>query len=219
MRDPVIDEKLQTAIRSLEEIRELLFDCSKECVKADNNRKWETAEALFSLAKSTDLLRRQISGLTNNSHTSSNVETPIDIKVSAAPETKVSEIKVPAKPTKKRKEDYPKFSIRGGALIKTGLSRDRRTEYEQIVPNAEYEKLITRLSSMSSSHKEFVAEEVQEDLECPMYQIYTVLALLRNTGLLDLPRRGTYRFHAVKTFAADVKAVWSRVNVNALGQV
>jgi hypothetical protein len=216
MKSLVIDEKLQTAIRALIDIRELLFDCSKECVKADDNREWETAEALFNLAKSADLLRRQISGLTNNSSASSNSTTPVNTKVNAVSEAKVSEVKVTAKPTKKRKEDYPKYSIRSGALVKTGLSRDRRNEYEQIVSNAEYEKIITRLSSMTSSYKEFVAEDIQDGLECPMYQVYIVLSLLRNTGLLDLPRRGTYRFKAAKTFMVDVKTVWSQVN--ALGQ-
>jgi hypothetical protein len=126
-----------------------------------------------------------------------------------------SDAKATAKPVKKRKEDYPKFSIRSDALIKTGLGRDKRTEYEQIVPKSEYEKIITRLSSMTSSHKEFTAEDVQEGLEAPMYQTYTVLALLRQIGLLDLPRRGLYSFHSPKTFPTDVKTVWSQITTQA----
>jgi hypothetical protein len=64
---------------------------------------------------------------------------------------------------------------------------------------------------MISSHEEFIAEDVQEGLEMPMYQTYTVLSVLRQVGLLDLLRRGLYSFHSPKTFPTDVKAVWSQI--------
>lgn len=205
------DEKLHKAIKSLDEIRETLFDCSKECVKADSESEWQTAEALFNLAKSADLLRRQIIGLTNNSSLPSKDSKGAIKTVGTTSDIKTSEAKASTKSTKKRKEDYPKFSIRSDALVKTGLGRDKRTEYEQIVPKSEYEKIVMRLILMTSSHKEFVAEDVQEGLECPMYQTYTALSLLRQTGLLDLQRRGIYSFHSPKTFSTDVKAVWSQI--------
>lgn len=205
-----LNDKLTKVLRGLSEIRDTLFECSKDSVIADAGSEWHTAEALFNLAKSADLLRLQITNLTNNSHTQ------LDAIAPPIPNTKVTmQGKTTAKSAKKRKEDYPKFSIRSDSLVKIGLGRDKRTEYEQIVPKAEYEKIVLRLSSMTSSHKEFVAEDVQEGLESPMYQTYNVLSLLRQTDLLDLPRRGIYSFHSPKTFSTDVKAVWGQIKTQA----
>lgn len=206
MAQQFANDKLVKVVKALDEIREALFDCSREFAKADSDNEWQTAEALFNLAKSADLLRRQITALTNNSPTSSKSSERVTENFEGASQGKAN-----VKPSKKKKEDYPKFSIRNDALVKIGLGRDKRTEYEQTVPKSEYEKIVARLASMTTSHEEFIAEDVQEGLEMPMYQTYTVISVLRQVGLLDLLRRGLYSFHSPKTFSADVKAVWSQI--------
>ncbi len=95
-------------------------------------------------------------------------------------------------------------------MIKTGLGRDEKTEYEHIVPRSEFEKVIAKVAELASSRKEFTAEVVQEDLDCPMYQTYMVLALLRQMNLLEMPRRGSYQAPA-NGFPSSPDAIWDQV--------
>jgi hypothetical protein len=192
--------QLSKIARTLNDVRETLFECSRESVKGEDNE-WHQAEALFSLAKSVDGLRRQTLSLMNGVPVSQS-----EARAISPPKGKVS-----AKTGKKNKEDYPHYKVRGRSLIKTGLGRDERTEYEHIIPRSEFEKVIAKIAALASSRKEFTAEAVQENLDCPMYQTYTVLALLRQMNLLEMPRRGSYQAPANGSFPANPDAIWNKI--------
>ncbi len=53
-----LNQQLSKIARMLNDVRETLFECSRESIKGEDNE-WHKAEALFSLAKSVDGLRRQ----------------------------------------------------------------------------------------------------------------------------------------------------------------
>ncbi len=201
-----LNAKLNGVISDLERTRETLFECSHQHVALDENSEWHTAESLFRLAKSADILRRQVISILNG--------TP---PLSMATDTFTSEKRLTSnekktthKSSKKRKEDYPKYLVRNDSLMKIGLGRDRRTEYEQVVPKSEFDKIIARLNAITDN-SEFTAEDVQQELECPMYQTYIVLALLRQMELIELPRRGVYRFRSADTFTANAHSIWNQL--------
>jgi len=200
MSDTVkLNQQLSRIARTLNDVRETLFECSRESVKGEDNE-WHKAEALFSLAKSVDGLRRQTLTLMNGT-----AESHAEARAISPPIVKVS-----AKTGKKNKKDYPHYRVRGRSLIKTGLGRDEKTEYEHIVPRSEFEKVIAKVAAVASSRKEFTAEAVQEDLDCPMYQTYMVLALLRQMNLLEMPRRGSYQAPA-NGFPSSPDTIWDKV--------
>ncbi len=194
-----LNQQLSKIARMLNDVRETLFECSRESIKGEDNE-WHKAEALFSLAKSVDGLRRQTLTLMNGTP-----QSQVEVRTISQPRVKVS-----AKAGKKNKEDYPHYKVRGRSLIKTGLGRDEKTEYEHIVPRSEFEKVIAKVAELASSRKEFTAEVVQEDLDCPMYQTYMVLALLRQMNLLEMPRRGSYQAPA-NGFPSSPDAIWDQV--------
>jgi hypothetical protein len=200
MSDTVkLNQQLSKIARTLNDVRETLFECSRESVKGEDNE-WSKAEALFSLAKSVDGLRRQTLTLMNGTP-----ESQAEVRTISPPKVKVS-----AKTGKKNKEDYPHYKVRGRSLIKTGLGRDEKTEYEHIVPRGEFEKVIAKVAALAASRKEFTAEAVQDGLDCPMYQTYMVLALLRQMSLLEMPRRGSYQAPA-NGFPSSPDVIWDQV--------
>jgi hypothetical protein len=194
-----LNQELTRIARTLNDVRETLFECSRESIKGEDNE-WHKAEALFSLAKSIDGLRRQTLSLMNSA-----TDTRVAVAEISAPKARAS-----GKVGKKNKKEYPRYKVRGRSLIKTGLGRDEKTEYEHIVPRAEFEKIIARVAALGTSRKEFTAESVQENLDCPMYQTYMVLALLRQINLLEMPRRGTYQA-PTNGFPAGPDAIWDQV--------
>src|SRR5687767_8036645 len=93
-----LDQELSKIARTLNDVRETLFECSRESVKAEDNE-WHKAEALFSLAKSVDGLRRQTLSLMNGA-----TESRVAVGAISAPKGKVS-----PKVGKKNKKDYPHY--------------------------------------------------------------------------------------------------------------
>lgn len=197
-----------------EEMKDNLFECALELTKEDR-ADWQKAEDIFKLAKNTDALRLSFISLMEgdkpelegrNTQLLSVVATARPLRRGAKTlDTSAS------KPGKKKKNEYPKYSVRRDLLIKTGLSRDRRTEYEHVVPHKEFERIIERLAEFSKSKRHFTAEDIQNTLDCPNYQTYIVLALMKSKGLLIIPRRGQYGFKGAKTFASDAATIWTEL--------
>ena len=180
----------------------MLFDCSRQCVNGERGE-WQTAESLFTLAKSADLLRQQVSRVTDL--------TPLPVGQTNGATMQVESEPDVVKPSRKRKEDYPKFMLRSDCLLKIGLSRDKRTEYEHEVPKPEFDKIIARLVALAPTNKEITVEEIQAGLDCPSYQTYVVIAVLLQMGLLTSPWRGAYRIPSTRQFASDASGVWGRL--------
>src|SRR6266496_3642138 len=186
------------AERGFQELRDRLLSLSQQFAKA-NGGDWEKAERFFSLSKKVDQLREQMSITTTEIKSSGKAEAH-DIGNAQA-------MSLPAVARRKSKKDYPKYSVHSDVLIKTGLSRDRRTEYEHAIPKPEFEAVVRRLGELGG-RKHFVAEDVLGKVQCPSYQGYLVLSLLKERGLLAIPRRGFYAIRRPKQFAADSQSIW-----------
>ena len=184
------------------ELRDQLLAASHESAKSEK-RDWAQAEHFFSASKKVDELCRSVLR-----HMS---EAGLNDSASSSPETNgTTSAPYSRQRTSKRnqKKDYPKYSVRSDALVKVGLSRDRRTEYEHTVPRIEFDAIVGRLGELAG-RRHFAAEDVIEKVPSPSYQVYIVLSLLKERGLLVVPHRGVYAFSRPKSFTSESESVWS----------
>lgn len=199
-----LGEQLPLAEKLFKQLRDFLFSCSHELART-GGANWDRAEALFKLAKSADQLRNSVISVLSNEevleashsnyptvHASSGRKGPIGVK----------------KAGRMQKQNYPRYCVRGNLLFKTGLSRDAQKEYEHVLPKKDFDEIISLLGEFSASNKDFGVEEIQMQLRCPAYQIYTVLSLLKARDILLVPKRGLYSFRTPKAFLAEAANLW-----------
>lgn len=183
------NNNILTAAGHLEAARDAFFSISRDLM-TEEGIDWQDVEFYFDVSKKIEIIRRDV-----RAHSES--ENDKDSSVSNQPRTDDVEAEETGKPravaSKKRKTDYPKYVIRNTSLIRIGLSRDRRAEYEHVVGTDELRKITERLKDFLTVDQ-FVVNEVQEGLDVPVYQTYLVTTLLRELGVLELIRRGVYRF-------------------------
>jgi hypothetical protein len=191
-----IHEKIE---RRFTELRDELLAASHELAKSEN-RDWGQAERLFAASKKVDELCRSILTAASDD-TTKHIVSRVNVNGAAAVHS------ADRKSQKKSKKDYPKYALRSDALIKIGLSRDRRTEYEHAVPRDEFDAVIKRLGELAG-RKRFSADDVLDKVPCPSYQAYIVISLLKDHGLLAVPRRGVYAFSHPKNFSSEAAAIW-----------
>ncbi len=199
VRDALDD--LSDAEHLFEKLRDLLLGLSHRYAKSDQ-REWDKAEHLFALSRKVDQLRREMH------YELAVTDGALSKKTSNSDDGRgAKESRERPKGARKSRSAYPKYSLRLDVLIKTGLSRDRRTEYEHAVPKSEFDEIVARLDELTS-RKTFVVEDVLKTAKCPSYQVYLVIAFLKERGILVAPRRGLYAFRRPKEFTADTKTNW-----------
>jgi len=195
-----LDGKLTRAVDLAADLRAVLLEAARDAGMTGGEM-WRQAESLLGLAKNADVLRQSIGAI---SVAPADNEKVVPLQASAT---------TPVIATNRvHKVDYPKYSVRGDDLVKIGLGRDHRTEYEHVVPKAEFDKILQRIAGLAGVKKWFKAVYVQEGLKCPSYQTYIVLAMLRDKGHILSERRGQYSFKSAKTFASDASTLWNELS-------
>jgi hypothetical protein len=188
------------------ELRNGLLETAQEYAKSEQPD-WGRAEHFFSASRRVDALCRSILGTDSTSEMDEEERTPAE-----NPNLTRSE-RQPVSSRRKSRNDYPKWSVRSDALIKLGLSRNRKTEYEHVVPRKEFDAIIAQLAA-NAGRRHFTAEEVIDQVSAPSYQVYIVLSLLKKHGLLTVPRRGMYAFGRTKNFVNEAKSIWQALEDN-----
>jgi len=194
--------------RLFEELRDQLLAASQESAKSQQ-RDWVRAEHFFSASKRVDELRRTVL------HSGTEPDDPTAGRVTADESESSAQARDRAG-RRKSKKDYPKYAVQSNALIKTGLSRDRRTEYEHAVPKAEFDAIIARLGELAG-RRHFGADDVIEKVPGPSYQVYIVLSLLKERGVLTVPHRGMYAFARPKRFTPESESIWNSLTQQSNG--
>jgi hypothetical protein len=190
-----LEPRFGDAGRGLEKTRDLLLAASQ---RAGGRGDWGLARRLVDLAERADTLRREIQELAGT----------------RPPEPAPQAPREEPTPRAKKHGSYPKFSIRGGVLVKAGLGRDKRTIYEHTVPRDKYDQILARLAAMAGgdySRGEFAIDEVHNEVDCPVYMTYAMVSLLQQEGLLSRERKGAYRFVAPEQFASRASGIWERL--------
>lgn len=199
IENPQASTSLAEAKDQAVRLRDLLLDAAKHAAMTGGEM-WKQAESLMGLAKSADALRESIDAVSIGPKDGSKLVTLTSLGTSASR-------------NRESKHAYPKHTIRGDTLVKTGLGRDRRTEYEHIVPKTEFEKILERIAGFVGVKRQFTVEQVQQDLDSPSYQAYILLAILRNKGHIQSERRGQYSFTSPKSFVSDVTTLWNELSI------
>ena len=188
------------------ELRNRLLEAAQEYAKSEQPD-WARAEHFFSASRRVDALCRSV--LNTDSASGLDEEAP-------TPAEKPGLIRSQKQPTstgRKSRNDYPKWSVRSDALIKLGLSRNRKTEYEHVVPRKEFDAILVQLAT-NVGRRRFTAEEVIDQVSVPSYQVYIILSLLKKHGVLTVPRRGVYAFGRPKNFVNEAKSIWCALEDN-----
>jgi hypothetical protein len=195
--------------RRFAELRDELLTASNEFAKSEKPN-WAQAERLFAASKTLDAVCRNV--LTPVSgHESEHMSVP-EADANGAGAAHLAD----RSSRKKSKKDYPKYAVRSDALIKIGLSRNRRTEYEHTVPRAEFNAVIQRLGELSG-RKHFSADDVIDQVSSPSYQVYIVISVLKDRGLLVVARRGMYAFTRPKNFLNEAEVLWDSLEQHQTG--
>ena len=204
-----IRDSVQNACESLTKIQEMLFDSARNSVKLDGATAWQDAEALFQFAKEADGFRRRLLSLLNGEHSTppaGSTKSPLgDLghnQTTARTEEGLQ---------RKKKADYPKYRISDNCLVKIGLQRDRRAEYQHIVQKAAFDKIVSAIVKHLAKTKDFSPDTILAELNFPAYQTYVVLAMFRQMGILKNLRRGLYTATDVRDFDAATSVVWNKL--------
>jgi hypothetical protein len=201
---------VQTARESFLKIQDMFMDSARASAKSDEVTAWQDVEILFQLAKEVDGFRKRLDSLLGD-------PTPEPTCVATFPQDatqKHSRVTTHAQEplSKKKKSDYPRYLISDNCLLKIGLQRDRKTEYQHIVQKAAFDKIVSVITSHLAKDKDFTAESIQNELNIPSYQTYVVLAMLRQKGLLKIPRRGLYTASDAPGFIFAASGVWNKLS-------
>jgi hypothetical protein len=96
-------------------------------------------------------------------------------------------------------EGLPRIEIRKGSLFRIGWSRKQKREYEHKVPRVSFDTIVNTMSALAREGKgPFMAESVLEKISAtkedmiPVYQVYVVLAALREWNIITQVGREGY---------------------------
>lgn len=204
-----VRDSVQNACESLTKIQDMLFESARNSVKFDEATAWQDAEVLFQFAKEADGFRRRLVNLLNGGHATSPAESAKSPLGGRGQNQTTARTEDGAQ--RKKKTDYPKYRIRDNCLVKIGLQRDRRSEYQHIVQKAAVDKIVSVIIKHLGKTKHFNPDTILAELNLPAYQTYVVLAMLRQMGLLKNPRRGLYTVTDVGDFDAAASIVWNKL--------
>lgn len=96
-------------------------------------------------------------------------------------------------------EGLPRIEIRNGSLYRIGWSRKQKEEYEHKVPRTAFNVIVSTMSTLAKEGSgPFMAEAVINKINAttedstPAYQVYVVLAALREWNLISQDGREGY---------------------------
>ena len=117
-----------------------------------------------------------------------------------------------------KRMEYPRFGRRGGSLVKVGWSKREKKEYEHKALKRAVDVLISTLIRAGANGRIFKADDIlpladtDDGTEIPAYQVYLILAWLRNLGLIDQHGRQGYSITKPKELSGVVESAWQALS-------
>jgi hypothetical protein len=199
--------KLREASASLESVRGTFFEVGREVVESGGESGWRIAKELLALAETVDSVRARVASMIETGGAKHEKHEDVVLERGEGAITSHAS-------SRKRKSEYPKFLVREDTLVKVGLGRDRRSEYEHTVSKAEFDSIVSGIAELLKAHRSFSADALQNTLACPAYRTYIVLALLRKVGVLDSRQRGKYTARSAESLQSDAGKAWTETAVS-----
>ncbi|MDD5064130.1 MAG: hypothetical protein PHQ35_05140 [Phycisphaerae bacterium] len=136
---------------------------------------------------------------------------PLETKEGSASRKKQKKVSRRNKP-----EGLPRIEIRNGSLYRIGWSRKQKKEYEHKVPRAAVDTIVNTMSALAKEGSgPFMAEAVINKINAttedsmPAYQVYVVLAALREWNLISQDGRDGYNIPP--DVAEKAKTMWTEL--------
>ena len=117
-----------------------------------------------------------------------------------------------------KRMEYPRFGRRGDSLVKVGWSKREKKEYEHKALKRAVDVLISTLIRAGANGRIFKADDIlpladtDDGTEIPAYQVYLILAWLRNLGLIDQHGRQGYSITKPKELSGVVESAWQALS-------
>lgn len=115
-----------------------------------------------------------------------------------------------------RKSQYPRFERDGDRLVKIGWSKKNKKEYEHRVLRAAARTFVFHLADKAINGAVFDVEgllpviDISGD-EVPAYQVYLILAWLRDSGLLEKKGRDGYLVRDKELLRGNFDELWNNL--------
>ena len=121
---------------------------------------------------------------------------------------------VKAKARHRRADAYPRFERQGDRLVKIGWSKKDRAEYEHKAPLVAVEAVIEAIDQVTGKGAYLRVEDIlpvkqKDEEEVPSYQVYLVVAWLREIGAIERLGNDGYRVQGDRA-SLDVQALWNQ---------
>jgi hypothetical protein len=131
---------------------------------------------------------------------------------------KIKETKKQKKATRRNKpEGLPKIEIRNGSMYKIGWSKKQKEIYEHKVPRTAFDTIVSAMSTLAKEVKgPFMAEAVIEKISAtqensvPAYQVYVVLAALRDWNIIS--QIGREGYNIATDVAEKAQNIWKELS-------
>jgi len=173
-------------------LRQSLKDASIEAIQQDM---YEKSRQIMELMEALAPIENRADALLGGSSLPSS-----DARIASAPPPAESRPRKPAK--------YPRFYRNGDTLYKEGMRQDGKSIYTQKVGKGAFEEIVAAVATRKG--RKFKPGDVIGQVEQPSYQVYIVLNVLQDAGLVENPERGTYRA-SKKAAIADVAGLWNTI--------
>jgi hypothetical protein len=117
--------------------------------------------------------------------------------------------------SKARRDEYPRFERDVDTLVKIGWSKKHKAPYEHRAQRETVINFAKHLSSVTSDGRVFAVEELIPVLdavngaEIPAYQVYLVLAWLRQVGVVEKKGRNGYLWRNRALNGGELDQFWN----------
>lgn len=116
--------------------------------------------------------------------------------------------------TAARRQVYPRFEREGDRLVKVGWSKKDRRSYEHKAPRVAVDAVVEKLASMGKSFSMDALLPVNSSSgEIPSYQVYVIVAWLRQVGVVAKTARGDYAAAKPGLAPASIQQRWDALDV------
>lgn len=131
--------------------------------------------------------------------------------------TAIAEIRQTGAPSEPNHATYPYFVRDGDKLVKIAWSAKDKKEYEHRAPRAAVGSLIEVIGKRVGAGRLFLVDDIlpvpaeNGDGQLPTYQVYLVLAWLRECGVIEKVGRDQYKLPETVEAERTVKKYWAEL--------
>ncbi len=126
-------------------------------------------------------------------------DTSAEAKVAVAPSPVYMRTQRKARKKTPKKGEYPRFNVADGSLFKVGWSKKKGDQYVHRVPISTVKNISGALEQLSAAQGPVSTEQILESKflkdagNPPSYQVYVVLAFLKERGIIASTGREGFR--------------------------